>query len=95
MKKCGTHPKVFQLKGDNPPGISSLYLASCMDVVLSELNIDENKKSLDIAEFLILTDFLVWDTKELDIGIFSLLPSFNNGLLLKRNMFFQILLLSV
>ncbi|MEX3625021.1 RES family NAD+ phosphorylase [Viridibacillus arvi] len=61
----------------NPPGISSLYLASNAEVIISELKPQKNEETIDIAEFLILNDMLIWDVRGLDIDIFSAIPSFN------------------
>ncbi|MGG0451681.1 RES family NAD+ phosphorylase [Priestia megaterium] len=65
----------------NPPGISSLYMASSMEVVCNELGFIYNEgKSIDFAEFLLLEDMRVWDVRDLDIEIFSSMPSLNQGL---------------
>ncbi|MDE3841054.1 hypothetical protein C0966_17470 (plasmid) [Bacillus methanolicus] len=81
-------PQGFPVQGRyNPPGISSLYLASNMNVVIKEVPLGDNE-SIDIAEFLLLEDLKVWDVRDLDIEIFSSIPSFNKGLLLRYEYIF-------
>lgn len=72
----------------NPPGISSLYLANNHNIILKELDLEIEEESVDIAEFLILEDMSVWDARDLDIDIFSSIPSFNNKLVLKQEYIF-------
>ncbi|MDV2886372.1 RES family NAD+ phosphorylase [Alkalihalophilus pseudofirmus] len=71
----------------NPPGISSLYLASNKEVIAKELKLNE-EEIIDIGEFLILEDLLVWDTRELDIDIFNSIPSLNNQDVLRKEYVF-------
>lgn len=72
----------------NPPGVSSLYLANNTDVILAELNVNPYEESIDIAEFLILEDMLMWDVRELDIDIFSSIPSLNKKFILSGEYIF-------
>ncbi|MCM3186371.1 RES family NAD+ phosphorylase [Priestia megaterium] len=73
----------------NPPGISSLYMASSMDVVFNELSFIYNEgESIDFAEFLLLEDMRVWDVRDLDIEIFSSMPSLNKELKLSYEYIF-------
>lgn len=73
----------------NPPGISSLYMASSIEVVCNELGfIYSEGNSIDFAEFLLLEDMRVWDVRDLDIEIFNSMPSFNQGLKLSYEYIF-------
>ncbi|PGT80557.1 RES family NAD+ phosphorylase [Bacillus sp. AFS040349] len=72
----------------NPPGISSLYLACDMEVIIKELHLVEEDESIDVAEFLTLKELLLWDTRELDINIFSSIPSMNSNFILKSEYVF-------
>ncbi|MEK4670707.1 RES family NAD+ phosphorylase [Niallia sp. FSL R7-0271] len=72
----------------NPPGISTLYLADNQNVIINELNLNLDTESLDIAEFLILKDMLIWDVRELDIEIFNSIPSLNKRFVLNQEYVF-------
>ncbi|MFB4212950.1 RES family NAD+ phosphorylase [Shouchella sp. JSM 1781072] len=54
----------------NPPGVSNLYLANNIEVVKQEINLGINEL-VDIAEFHINKDLLVFNTTVTDIDIFA------------------------
>lgn len=72
----------------NPPGVSSLYLAGDLKTVSNELDLSDQEESMDIAEFQILNDLLIWDSTKTDTDIFNSIPSFNKRNILKEEYIF-------
>src|SRR5699024_11467379 len=83
-KELWNPPKGLSSHGRyNLSGLPALYLADTIEVVLKELNLVKGQY-IDIAEFLVIKDCMVFDTRNLDISIFTSIPSFNDGKHLKE-----------
>jgi len=70
----------------NPVGVQVLYLCDTPETGMKEIGLTDADEEVvaEVAEFVLLEDLRIWDVRNLDINVFTSMPSMNKRMISKE-----------